>query len=351
MTAVIPANTTVEGIRTEVREYVGISSASILPNSVIDQEINYFYTANIPESIKMDQLRTVYTFYTLPFVDRYPVDVNLYQSFRDPVFVDGLRAKFYKDRSLFYSYWPNVRTYIQPAFGDGVTTSFSFNVGGSPIVRTTFMASCPDTTGFQLICADDGGGQSVQGNLLQVFRNSVGNMTPPFPALSPLPPDPLPSPPYTNQVGTINYATGSVNINWPTAPASGEAIRVNYFNPSFGRPNSLLYWNNEIVIRPVPKFSHKITLEAYQNPSAFLLSTEHPFLNNFKNYIALGVAIKLLMKMGDTARRAELDPDFMAAEGRVLERQGNEEIGQANATLFNQNPPYFIQYPYGGYWN
>lgn len=345
-----PADTTLQGIRTDAREYIGISSQSLLPDSVLDQEINYFYTANIPESIKMDQLRTVYVFYTLPNVDRYPVDTNLYQSFREPVHVDGLNAVFYKDRGQFYGWWPNVRTYQQPAIGDGTTTMFSFNTNATPVVRTTFMASVPDTTGYQLICADDGGRQDEVGNLLLVTRNSVGNMVPPFPPLSPLPPTPLPNPPYNNIVGQINYATGQVTITWPTPPAAGQPIRINFFAPSFGRPNSVLYWNNEIVVRPVPKYSHKISLEAYMTPTQMLSSSDHPFLNNFKRYISLGCAINILERIGDQDRKMQLIPAFEAAEGRVLERQANEEIGQANCTIFNQKGPYYGQYPYGGYW-
>ena len=349
-TAVVQANTTLAAIRQEAREYIGISAQSLLPDAVLDQEINYFYTANIPESIKLDQLRAVYTFYTLPYVDRYPIDVNQYQSFREPVFIDGLRASFYKDRLQFYAWWPNVRTYLQPAMGDGVTTTFSFFVRSVPVVATTFMASATDVTGFQLICADEGGTQTAVSPLLQVFRNNVGNMTPPFPNTSPLPPNPLPNPPYNNIVGNINYQTGQVDITWPTAPAAGQPIYVNFYGPTTGRPNSLLYWNNEIVIRPVPRLSHQITIEAYQTPTQFMSSTDQPFLTNFKRYISLGCSINILDRLGDNDRKTQLMQAFEAAEGRVLERQANEEIGQANATIFNQTGPYLAQYPYGGFW-
>lgn len=82
-----------------------------------------------------------------------------------------------------------------------------------------------------------------------------------------------------------------------------------------------------------------------------LNSTNAPFLNNFKKYIALGVAINILDRIGDNDRKNQLLAPFEAAEGRVLERQANEEIGQANATIFNQQGPYASQqYPYGGYW-
>jgi len=327
-TLVTPSNPTVAGIRSEVRDYVGISSASILPDSTIDQELNYFYTANIPESIKMDQLRTVYTVYTLPYVDRYPVDVNKYQSLRDPVLVDGLRARFMKDRGLFYSSWPNVRTYLQPAYGDGVTTSFTFTLRGIPIAPTTFMCSVPDISGYELIGADDGGRQSIQGNILQVIRNSVGNYTPPFPDLSPLPPTPLPNPPYSNIIGTIDYVSGVVNLNFPTPPAAGAAIRVNFFCYSPGRPNTVLYWNNELIIRPIGKYSHKIDMEAYMTPLEFLSSTDTPFLNNFKRYLSLGVAMNILRKLGDTQKKQDLEADFNLEQTKVLERQANEEMNE-----------------------
>ncbi len=349
-TPVAPANTTVQGIRTEIREYVGISSNSILPDQVIDQEMNYFYTANIPESIKLDQLRTVYVLYTIPFCDRYPIDTNQFQSFREPLLIDGIGSRYYKDRALFYSYWPNVRTYLQPGMGDGVTTNFTFTLAGTPICRTTFTISCPDNTGFQLIAADSPQGLTTQGTLLQIRTDNTGLQTPPTPPTSPIPPNPLPTPPYTNQIGTINYQTGQVNINFPTPPAAGQAIQVQFYAATNGRPAAALYWNNEIILRPIPKFTHKIELEAYQTPAQFLTSTDHPFLNNFKRYIALGCSINLLSRMGDVARKAELEPDFFAAEGRVLERQANEEIGQANATIFNQAPSPYPQYPYGGYW-
>lgn len=357
---VAQADSTLFGIEQEVRNYVGITSESVLPTATIDQEINYFYSANIPESIKMDQLRTVYTFYTIPYCDRYPVDTNTYQSFRDPVYIDGLRAVYYKDRGLFYAYWPNVRTYLNPALGDGTSTLFTFSVAATPIVRNTFMCSSVDVNGAPLICADSAQGQTVQGNLLQIFTDSVGDQIPTFPPTSPLPPNPLPDPPYSNQVGIVNYQTGAVTIQWPTPPAAGQQIKVNFFAPSFGRPIAVLYWNNEIIVRPVPKFSHRIELEAYQTPltylsgtvpsASFTVNTQKPFLNNFKRYISLGCSINLLGRMGDTARKAELEPDFFSAEGRILERQANEEIGQSNVTIFNAQGPYFPQYPYGGYW-
>lgn len=347
---VTPANTTLAAIRSDARDYIGISGQQILPDSVLDQEINYFYTANIPESIKLDQLRDVYVFYTLPYVDTYPVDVNKYQSFREPVMVDGLKATFYKDRGAFYGWWPNVRTYLQIGTGDGVTTTFNFSLAPSPICRSTFMISTTDATGFELICADDGGRQQLFGNLLQVERDSVGNMTPPFPDTSPLPPTPLPNPPYNNVVGQINYVTGVGQVNWPTPPAAGAPLYANYFNASTGRPIAVLYWNNQITVRPIPKRSHKIELETYRTPLQMLNATDRPFLDNFKRYISLGCAINILSRMGDNDRKMELIPDFEAAQGRVLERQANEEIGQANATIFNQQGPYPTSYPYGGYW-
>jgi hypothetical protein len=152
-------------------------------------------------------------------------------------------------------------------------------------------------------------------------------------------------------VGQINYVTGQVNITWPTAPAANQLLQVQYFQASVARPQSLLYWNNEIVIRPIPMLTHKITMEAYMTPVQMLNSTNSPFLNNFKKYIALGVAINILDRIGDNDRKMQLISPFEAAEGRVLERQANEEIGQSNTTIFNQQGPYASQqYPYGGYW-
>ena len=90
MSVVIQANNTYAQIERLVRRYTASSSESSLKSTDIQQQVNIFYSSDFPYSIKLDQMRSVYTFYTRPYIDRYPLDVNYNQGVRAPLYVDGI---------------------------------------------------------------------------------------------------------------------------------------------------------------------------------------------------------------------------------------------------------------------
>jgi hypothetical protein len=99
----------------------------------------------------------------------------------------------------------------------------------------------------------------------------------------------------------------------------------------------MLFWNNEITIRPMPRLVHKVEIEAYQTPIQFLLTSNSPIVNQWVKYIAYGAAIDILTDRGDMLGVSNLTPAFKEQEGLVLERQATEEIGQRNSTIFSSN--------------
>ena len=70
MSAVAQADSTLAYMRAKIRKLTASSSESSLRTSDIDTYINNFYNQNFPNSIKTDQMRSVYTFYTAPYIDR-----------------------------------------------------------------------------------------------------------------------------------------------------------------------------------------------------------------------------------------------------------------------------------------
>jgi hypothetical protein len=64
-------------------------------------------------------------------------------------------------------------------------------------------------------------------------------------------------------------------------------------------------------------------------------TTDNPTLNQWWQYIAIGAAIKVLEDRQDFDGVSNLMPMFQRQESLVLERQGVEEIGQRNATLYS----------------
>ena len=139
---VSPISSNVTDIRTKVRRLTASPSSSQLTDSQIDEYVNTFYVQDIPADIKSDQFKEVVEVFTEPNVDRYalsgtldtPADdtlnqsTNVYESIREPVYVEGRRARFFKDRGEFYSDWPRTATLDTSLSGDGATTAFSITL-------------------------------------------------------------------------------------------------------------------------------------------------------------------------------------------------------------------------------
>ena len=335
------SDSTLTAIRKKIRRLTASPSESALTTADIDEYINTFYTQDFVYGVKIDQMKTIYTFFTSPHVDRYPLDINSYQGIRGPVYFEGIRGSLFKDRGQFLNMWPRFPTLFQPISGDGVTTSFTFTVGATPILSTMFVIGGVDVNGDTIRVVDDGGimqtngNVSTTGNLLLLTSNNLGNFDPAIPNTYPIPASAPSPPPAGNNIGTINYVTGEVTVDFPVAPAAGSEITVWASQYSAGRPYCLLYWNNELHVRPVPDRVYKVELETYMTPAQFLNASSNPTLNQWWQYIAIGAAMKVLEDRQDMEGVQNLIPMFQRQESLVLERQGVEEIGQRNGTIFS----------------
>ncbi len=363
MSSVLPANSTYSYIEKKVRRLTASASEASLSSADIQEAVNRFYSQDFPYAIKIDQQRSVYKFLTIPNVDRYPVDVNNLQGFRAPVYFEGIQGNFFKNRDQLYNLYPRYPTQFQPIGGDGVTTSFTFTLFGNNqnpfpqpnfgILSTQLVIGGIDVNGNPIRIIDDGGAvvdgygigsNTTNGKLLFINQNNVGNnvyldsMNVQQPAIPPLSPLPIPSPPLSltpQYCGTVNYVTTDITINFPVAPAAGTMINVWAATYQVGRPYNLLFWNNELTIRPVPDNVYLCEIEVYQTPAQFMSTQDNPVLNQWSQYIAYGTAAEILRDRQDMEGVENLMEGFKRQEALVLERQAVEEIGQSNITLFN----------------
>jgi len=349
MSAVAPADNTVGFIRRKVRRLTSSPSESSLPTAIIDQYINNVYTNDFPYGIKIDQMRDVYTFFTQPYIDRYPLDVNYSQGVRAPLYVDGIQGLFMKDREQFYSLYPKTPTRFQPATGDGANQQFDFAIAG-PILSNAVTIGTVSVADDPIIISDDGNGSLYyRSATLQTFV-PVQNTNPGIPGMhnantgNPGLIDSI-------YVGTVNYVTGAFSFNLALAnviPGDGENLTLWVKQYQTGRPSAMLFWNNELTIRPIPKLVHRIEIEIYLTPVQFMLATDTPILNQWAKYLAYLVAKEILQDRSDTDGANSLVPELMKQEGLVLERQAVENIGQPVITIFNSiNPSFFST---GGQW-
>ncbi len=162
MTAVMPGDATVNFIRTKIRRLTASASESALSTNDIDSYINNFYQNDFPYAIKIDQQRSVYTFFTQPNIDRYPLDVNFNMGVRAPMYVEGILGTLFKDRTQFYNLWPRWPTLFQ----QGGTTLTGTITGIAQPTNPTQIKSVNHnlTTGAVITISNVGGMTQLNGN-------------------------------------------------------------------------------------------------------------------------------------------------------------------------------------------
>ena len=167
MSSVTQSDNTIVFIRKKVRRLTASASEAALSTSDIDEYINRFYQNDFAYGIKIDQMRSVYSFFTEPYRDRYPLDVNFDQGVRAPVYVDGIQGSFYKDRQQFFNIYPKWPTLFHPISGDGITTAFTFTIP-APFLSGEVTLGGVDVNDNPISVSDDG-----SGNLLLQVPNPV----------------------------------------------------------------------------------------------------------------------------------------------------------------------------------
>lgn len=367
-----PGNTLAYIIK-KVRRLTASSSESTLTTDSICEYINTIYESDFPYAIKIDQQRTVYKFLTIPNVDRYPIDANNNQGFRAPVYFEGIQGNFFKNRDQLFNLYPRYPTQFQQSPTTSSTvfsfTLFGNNVAAFPapnmgILSTQVVIGGIDENGNPIRIIDDGGAvvdlngignNTTSGRLLFLNQNNVGDnvyldtsvppiQQPAIPPLSPLggstsyntsyptyPPTAL-TPQYC---GTVNYITTQIDLTLPVPIMPGTQLNIWAATYNSGRPYNLLFWNNELTIRPVPDNVYLVEVETYLTPVQFLQFSDNPILNQWAQYIAYLAAMEILRDRQDFDGVANLAEGMKRQEALVLERQSIEEINQPNITLFN----------------
>jgi len=268
------------------------------------------------------------------------------------------------DSSAFTAYtsggsWTSSNTFSFTLFGNNVNPFPQPNFG---ILSTQLVIGGIDENGDPIRIIDDGGAvvdaygigrNTTNGQLIFVRQNAVGNnvyldslnvQQQAIPNISPLggqqnanlPNQPYPPSPLTPQYcGTVNYVTTQINLLLPVPIQAGSQLNIWAATYQVGRPYNLLFWNNELTVRPVPDNVYLVEVESYQTPSQFMQTTNHPILNQWAQYIGYGAAMEILRQRQDMEGVENLREGFDRQEALVLERQSIEEIQQPNITLFN----------------
>ncbi len=146
--------------------------------------------------------------------------------------------------------------------------------------------------------------------------------------------------------GTIDYESGLVQILFNDPVPAGENIQVQYnpMNPaSMAIPISIMYFQNQFTLRPVPDKGYTVEITAYRQPSQALLGSTDPDTPNLSGKpeltewwecVAFGAAKKVYEDRLDPDGVALMDKGLMERYA-IAETRTYAQIGKSRIpTLF-----------------
>ena len=272
-----------QNIEQVARQSSGQLSATQLPNSELDFNINAYYQYDLPRELKIEELYTTYTFTLLQNVSTYTLPGDFtnglcYTHTIPNLYVNGVPIRYTQDTNVFYSLIPANFSVETMGVGDGVTLSFPYTTNFQPIVSgqqsSVMIAAIPGQTnppGIQQTLSDNGSG----------ILSGDGT-------------------------GTVNYISGAIVANFTVAPPVNSTIQVTYNFEQVGRPNTVLFYKRNFVFYPTPDTAYQARIDAYFQPLALVNPTDVPIKPEWGEIIALGAALKILRNFGQFEKYNEL---------------------------------------------
>lgn len=266
-----------------VRRMTARYTTEQMTTSQIDIYINLAYTLHFPEQFKNLKLTKPYIFNTVPNVDTYdfvyedhPTNPNTGSQspatpgniqITPPVYCQGYILRWYQDKSVFFNRWPKLSVNQQIGTGVGLATYTGTIPTGTPFLRAQLdifgnvtdpavVVSSYDDTGYNFAITDIPNPNSNTGNLV----DSTGLM-----------------------YGTINYLTGAYSFT-ATIP-SGDTIYASVVPYQSSRPTDVLFYNQQIIFRPVPQQVYQVEFQISQQPTQLIAANAAPELDEWYLFI------------------------------------------------------------------
>lgn len=301
----------------------------LIPNSVgITDYINSFYLYDFPSQYRALKLKDLYTFTTTTGIDTYPFDSENYITVEMPCYCMNREIALFQDPWSFYAVNFNWQFQNNFATGNGSTGPYSGFTSAKPILRSinnnsdlninpnyqasrvqNLLITVNISNGVTLNVTDDG-----NGNLIGDVLNG-----------------PVPNIPGSS--GTIDYGTGQISgLLFSQLVPQGNNIQIQFnpFAPSI--PLSILFFQNQFTLRPVPDRGYTIQLVAHRQPSQALANTPafagNPELSEWWECIAAGAAKKIY--------EDRLDSDGVAMMDKLLGERYQSAMTRTYAQLGKQ---------------
>lgn len=354
---------TLRDIIAKVRKITGRPSNAQISDAEIVNYINTFYVYDMPEHLKLISLRYNYEFVCTANIPAYDFPTDTYLTEMPPVYIGGYQSYMTQSRQNFFRINPQLNFLQQQVYtGDGTDGSggtytgqfltqtpilpgFKTNPPGAysnsavtdieaKFINWNVLVSAlgaPDATSGispSISLIDDG-----QGNLFDPTDNSTD--------------------PSVNR-GTINYITGAITITqFAAAIPTGNAINVQYVPYVASRPTTCVFFQDQILLYPIPDQGYTVSFEAYRYPISFNVDnvgnfdgTLNPQLNEWWQLLAYGAADKIFADNADFENMTKFRPLLDEQMNLVLRRTIVQQTSERTATIYTeqQGPG---QFPFG----
>lgn len=295
---------TLQDIIVKIRRLIVSGNTQQISNAQIIDYINSFYLYDLPAYARILKLQDKYYFNTTRGIDTYAFNSEGYTTIQQPVYCMKREIKLFQDP---WSFWGvNYNWQFQQNFstGSGIMGPYTGTVQSTPIIRS--VNNDPTSTSYPiskvqnvLITANVGLGDTEN-----VTDDGNGGLIDPDTGAN---------------RGTINYDTGAISVTFASVIPSGESIQIQYNPATMSIPLSILFFQNQFTVRPVPDRGYTIEMTAYRQPSQALLGTTDPDNPNFAGTPEL-IELWELLAFGAAKKFYEdrLDPDGVALMEKSL---------------------------------
>jgi hypothetical protein len=344
----------VADIVTKVRRITARPSPAQISDAEIVRYINTFYVYDFPEHLRLESLRVNYQFLTSANQPVYDFPIELYLTVMPPVYMGGYQSYMTQSRENFFRTNPGLNFLQQSIYtGNGTVGPYAGQ----------FMTALPAMPGFKPNPPGAYSATPVQvkflnwnvlvsgldanGNSQSLVDDGQGNLVSPS--------DPATPPTAPTVRGTVNYITGALNINatgFPLAIATGNPINVQYIPYVASRPQSCVFFQDQLILYPVPDQAYTVSFECYKYPIPFNSDptlgqiVTDPQLREWWQMLAYGAADKIFADNADFENMQKFRPLLKEQMDLVQRRTIVQYTTERTASIYSeQTVP--SQFPFG----
>lgn len=343
MAAVVPdvSYSTLANIQTKVRRLTRSLSQNQLSDADLNNYINTFILYDFPEHLRLFNLRETFTFYTKPYVDVYSTNditnsdlynfTNKYLTIHPPVYIAGFPSLYSEDRSLFFGIYPFLNSIASIGVtGDGLVTQFTGTINTQQAntsgINGQTILLLKNNVLFSSIDSNNNGLAMIDQPLTN--NNVVGNLYAPGST--------APSTTVQDTSNYINYLTGQFVVTFSAAPGAGQPINSQTVLQQPSRPQSMLFYDGQFTMRPVPDQAYAVQMEVYARPTQLLENNDIPKLAEWWQYIAYGASVKIFQDRMDLESVQQIYLEFKLQERLCLRRTIVEQTSQRSSTIYTE---------------